>query len=311
MTSQAAVCLPIASAATAYDYWELLKPRVMSLVVFTGFVGLLLAPGPIHPVMVVASVLCIAVGSGAAGAINMWYERDIDALMERTKNRPLPQGRIQPGEALGFGVTLAVGSVLVMYTLVNFWSAFYLALAILFYVGVYTIWLKRGTPQNIVIGGAAGALPPVIGWASVMNGTTLLPWILFSIIFLWTPPHFWALALYRHEDYAKANIPILPVVAGAETTKNKILLYILILIPLSLFPVYQGDLGMIYGGIALILGILFLALGIYVKRSQNPRNGLRLFFYSIVYLFLLFAAMVGDKFIKSSLAFSAISFVLC
>lgn len=174
--------------STANDYWSLLKPRVMSLVVFTGIAGLLLAPGAIHPFIALTAILCIAVGSGAAGAINMWYERDIDACMDRTKGRPLPQGKIQPGEALGFGVTLAVGSVIVMYTLVNFWAAFYLMVAILFYVFVYTIWLKRLTPQNIVIGGAAGALPPVIGWAAVMNETSLFSWVLFGIIFLWTPP---------------------------------------------------------------------------------------------------------------------------
>jgi heme o synthase len=208
------------STPSAEDYWNLLKPCVMSLVVFTGVVGLLLAPGTIHPLIGFAAILCIAVGSGAAGAINMWYERDIDALMDRTKNRPLPQGRLQPGEALGFGVTLALGSVLAMYTLVNFWAAFYLAVAILFYVFVYTIFLKRRTPQNIVIGGAAGALPPVIGWAAVMNQTSLLPWILFGIIFLWTPPHFWALALYRSEDYKRANVPMLPVVGGIEGTKK-------------------------------------------------------------------------------------------
>ncbi len=284
------------SSSTAGDYWHLLKPRVMSLVVFTGIVGLLLAPRSIHPVIAFAAILCIAVGSGAAGAINMWYERDIDGVMERTKDRPLPQGRMQPGEALGFGLTLAIGSVLVMYTLVNFWAAFYLAFAILFYVFVYTIWLKRITPQNIVIGGAAGALPPVIGWASVMNETSLFPWTLFLIVFLWTPPHFWALALYRHEDYAKAKIPMLPLVSGLKATKNQILFYIFSLILVTLFPVYQGDLGYFYGSISLILGFFFLKLGFKVKGSQDPKDGLRLFFYSIVYLFFLFLAMVGDKY---------------
>lgn len=283
------------SSATAGDYWHLLKPRVMSLVVFTGIVGLLVAPGSIHPIIALAAILCIAVGSGAAGALNMWYERDIDALMDRTKDRPLPQGKIQPGEALGFGLTLAIGSVIVMYTLVNFWAAFYLAGAILFYVIVYTIWLKRITPQNIVIGGAAGALPPVIGWAAVMNETALLPWVLFGIIFLWTPAHFWALALFRHEDYAKAKIPMLPVVSGLEATKNQIIIYILGLILLTLYPVYHGDFSLMYGGIALVLGLVFLAFGIKVKRSQESKEGVRLFFYSIVYLFLLFASMVLDK----------------
>lgn len=283
------------SPATAEDYWKLLKPRVMSLVVFTGIVGLLLAPGPIHPVIAIAGILCIAVGSGAAGALNMWYERDLDAVMDRTKERPLPQGKIQPGEALGFALTLAGGAVIVMYVLVNFWAAFYLAGAILFYVFVYTIWLKRETPQNIVIGGAAGALPPVIGYAAVMNETSFFAWVLFGIIFLWTPPHFWALALSRHEDYVKAKIPMLPVVAGLEATKNHILFYILVLIPLTLLPVYLKDLGVFYGSIASLLGLIFLILGVRLKLSQDPREGLRLFVYSIVYLFLLFSAMVGDK----------------
>ncbi len=287
---------PLESPATAEDYWQLLKPRVMSLVVFTGIVGLLLAPGPIHPVIAIGAILCIAVGSGAAGALNMWYERDIDAMMNRTKDRPLPQGKIQPGEALGFGLTLAIGSVVVMYTLVNFWAAFYLAGAILFYVFIYTILLKRMTSQNIVIGGAAGALPPVIGWAAVMNETALLPWVLFGIIFFWTPAHFWALALFRHEDYTKAKIPMLPVVSGLEATKNQILIYILGLIPLTLYPVYHGDFDLVYGGVALVLGLVFLAFGIKVKRSQESKEGVRLFFYSILYLFLLFGAMVLDKY---------------
>ncbi|MBS0272591.1 MAG: protoheme IX farnesyltransferase [Proteobacteria bacterium] len=284
------------SRGASEDYWQLLKPRVMSLVVFTGIVGLLLAPGSIHPVIAIAAILCIAVGSGAAGAINMWYERDLDALMKRTKDRPLPQGRIQPGEALGFGITLAMGTVLVMYTLVNFLAAFYLALAILFYVFVYTIWLKRRTSQNIVIGGAAGALPPVIGWAAVMNETSLLPWILFGIIFLWTPPHFWALALYRHDDYRIANIPMLPVVAGIKVTKNQMLIYIFALLQLSLLPVYLGDMGFFYGGAALSLGVLFFILGAQVRWSRDPKDGLRLFYYSIFYLFLLFIAMLVDRF---------------
>lgn len=283
------------SPATASDYWQLLKPRVMSLVVFTGIAGLLLAPGSIHPFIALVAILCIAVGSGAAGAINMWYERDIDILMDRTKGRPLPQGKIQPGEALGFGATLAVGSVIVMYILVNFWAAFYLMGAILFYVFVYTIWLKRLTPQNIVIGGAAGALPPVIGWAAVMNETSLFPWVLFGIIFLWTPPHFWALALDRHQDYRHANIPMLPLIVGAEKTKNQILVYIVLLFCLTLFPVYQGNLGFIYGGSAFVLGLLFLGLGIKLKYYQDSKDGLRLFFYSIFYLFLLFTAMIVDK----------------
>lgn len=287
--------LQIQSTSSAEDYWNLLKPRVMSLVVFTGVVGLLLAPGIIHPIIGFAAILCISVGSGAAGAINMWYERDIDALMDRTKGRPLPQGHLQPGEALGFGVTLAFGSVLVMYTLVNFWAAFYLALAILFYVFVYTIFLKRRTPQNIVVGGAAGALPPVIGWAAVMNETSLLPWILFGIIFLWTPPHFWALALYRPEDYKRANVPMLPIVGGIESTKNQILLYTCALVLLSFLPLYLGNFSWIYGGVSLGLGLVFVGGALKVKYSSMPSDSLRLFFYSISYLFLLFTAMLIDR----------------
>jgi protoheme IX farnesyltransferase len=285
----------ISYKSSADDYWRLLKPRVMSLVVFTGICGLLLAPGEIHPFIGLTAILCLAVGSGAAGAINMWYERDIDALMDRTKNRPLPQGKLAPGEALGFGMTLAIGSVVVMYTLVNFWAAFYLMIAILFYVLVYTIWLKRLTPQNIVIGGAAGALPPVIGWAAVMNETSLFPWILCGIIFLWTPPHFWALALCKHQDYTRAKVPMLPLVVGEKKTKTHILLYIGLLFLLTLLPFAREDLGLFYGGSAFILGISFLGLGVRLKFTSDPHYGMRVFFYSIFYLFLLFSAMIVDK----------------
>lgn len=291
----ALTCSSLESPATAEDYWHLLKPRVMTLVVFTGIVGLLLAPGSLHPIIALAAILCIAIGSGAAGALNMWYERDIDALMERTKTRPLPQGKLKPGEALGFGLTLALGSVLVMYVLVNFWAAFYLGFAILFYVLVYTIGLKRLTPQNIVIGGAAGALPPVIGWAAVMNETSFFSWVLCGIIFLWTPAHFWALALVRYEDYAKAKLPMLPVVSGVEKTKNHILFYILILFSLTLLPFYRGDLGSLYGSAAFILGLVFIGFGIKVKISQDLQKGMQLFIYSIVYLFLLFSSMIVDR----------------
>jgi heme o synthase len=276
-------------------YWSLLKPRVMSLVVFTGIVGLYLAPGSISLPKALIAIVCIALGSGAAGALNMWYERDVDALMERTKNRPLPQGKIQPAHALLFALILAVGSVFLMAVAVNTLSAFYLASAILFYTLVYTVSLKRRTSQNIVIGGAAGALPPLIGWAAVMNETMLLPWILFGIIFLWTPPHFWALALYQNEDYKRAKIPMLPVVAGVKTTKNHILIYIIALVALSVSPVFLGDLGVLYGAIALVLGLLFIGLGLKLQASSDPKEGWRLFLFSIFYLFLLFVAMVGDK----------------
>ncbi len=277
---------------TLETYFSLLKPRVMSLVVFTGLVGLLVAPGHIPFYKVAIAICCLAMGSGAAGALNMWYERDIDALMERTKRRPLPQAKINPKDALLFALALAGLSVGGMYTFVNSCAAFYLAFAILFYVGVYTVWLKRCTPQNIVIGGAAGALPPVIGWAAVMNETALLPWILWGIIFLWTPPHFWALALYRNEDYRRANVPMLPVIAGCDTTKNHILLYSIALVSLTLLPVFLGELGLFYGSVAGVLGLILIRLGLKLKGSFDPKEGLHLFFFSIVYLFLLFLSML-------------------
>jgi len=274
----------------------------MSLVVFTGIVGLYLAPGHISLLKAVIAVVCIALGSGAAGALNMWYERDVDALMERTKNRPLPQGKVQPHHALIFALILAGGSVFLMAILINTLSAFYLASAILFYTLVYTMSLKRRTPQNIVIGGAAGALPPLIGWAAVMNETTLLPWILFGIIFLWTPPHFWALALYQSDDYKRAEIPMLPVVAGVKTTKNHILIYIVALVALSVSPVFLGELSFLYGAVAFVLGLLFIGLGFKLQASSDPKEGWRLFLFSIFYLFLLFVAMLGDKVFAEALA---------
>jgi len=244
-----------ASDAGVGDYFALLKPRVMSLVVFTGFSGLYLAPGSLHPVLAVTAVLCIALGAGAAGAINMWYDRDIDVLMSRTRMRPVADGRIEPGVALGFGVSLAVASVGLMGLAINLTAAALLALTILFYVFVYTMWLKRRTPQNIVIGGAAGALPPVIGWAAVTGGIDLLPIILFMIVFIWTPPHFWALALYRSGDYEAAGVPMLPVVAGRDETRRQILLYSLVLVPLTLIPSLLGLAGVIYGVGAALLGV--------------------------------------------------------
>src|SRR5215471_161433 len=217
-------------AAELGDWIALLKPRVMTLVVFTGLIGLLIAPGHLHPVLAFTAVLCIAVAAGACGAINMWYDRDIDTIMRRTRNRPIPAGRIEPGAALGYGITLAAGSVIMMGLAVNLAAASVLALSIAFYVFVYTIWLKRRTPQNIVIGGAAGAFPPVIGWAAVTGSLSLAPLVLVGIIFLWTPPHFWALSLYRVHDYARARIPMLPVVKGKDETRRQILLYPVVLI---------------------------------------------------------------------------------
>ncbi len=283
--------------AGAGDFVRLLKPRVMSLVLFTAFVGLMLAPGPIHPVIAVTALLCIAVGAGASGAINMWYDADIDALMARTCARPVPAGRIAPGEALGFGVTLAVGAVLVMGLLVDPVAALLLAFTIVFYVFVYTMWLKRRTPWNIVIGGAAGAFPPMIGWAAVGGEIGLGALVLFAIIFMWTPPHFWALSLYRAGDYAEAGVPMLPVVAGTEETRRQIWIYSLLLVPLTLAPVAIGIASWIYALGALGLGGLFLALAWRVRRAgdADARAPRRLFAYSILYLFLIFALLLGER----------------
>jgi protoheme IX farnesyltransferase len=280
------------------DFFALLKPRVMSLVVFSGLAGLLVAPGHLHPVLAAVAILCIAIGAGASGAINMWYERDLDALMKRTMNRPLPAGRMEPGAALGFGATLAVGSVIVMGLAVNWVAAVLLALATAFYVFVYTIWLKRRTPQNIVIGGAAGAFPPMIGWAAVTGDVSLMPILLFAIIFMWTPPHFWALALYRSGDYARAGVPMLPVVAGARETKRQILLYSLLLVPLAVSPWPLGYAGPLFVAASIILGRVCLACAIAGWRDKSERAeqpARRLFAFSILYLFLLFAALVADN----------------
>ncbi len=279
------------------DYWQLLKPRVMSLVVFIGFAGLIVAPGHIHPALALTTILCIAIGAGAAGCINMWYERDIDAMMSRTKNRPIPAGRIEPGAALGFGVSLALGSVVVQGLAVNILSALLLAASILFYVFVYTIWLKRKTPQNIVIGGASGAFPPIIGWTAVANSIDAMPLAMFLLVFLWTPPHFWALALYKSQDYARAGIPMLPVVVGAERTKKQIFLYSLSLLPASLLPFYLGQAGAAYGLFAALLSGLF---GLFAWRllgapkADSEKYAKLLFGYSIVYLFLIFTALIMD-----------------
>lgn len=283
------------------DFLALLKPRVMSLVVFTGFAGLMAAPGTLHPVLAVVAVLCIAIGSGAAGAINMWYDRDIDAIMTRTATRPIPQGRIAADDALGFGVVLAVGSVMVMGLAVNYVAAGLLAGAILFYVFVYTIWLKRRTPQNIVIGGAAGAFPPMIGWAAVTGDVGLGALALFALIFFWTPPHFWALALYRSGDYEKAGVPMLPVVAGPVETKKQILLYTVLLIPLALGPVWVGAAGWFYGVPALVLSVAFLGFAIAVWRDETDCAAKRMFAFSILYLFALFAFLIADTTVLGAL----------
>ncbi len=278
----------------AVDFMALLKPRVMSLVVFTGLTGLVLAPGQLHPVIAGVALLCIALGAGASGAINMWYDADIDAVMSRTRLRPIPAGRVSAGDALGFGTALAIGSVAMMGLFVNWAAAALLALTIAFYVFVYTMWLKRLTPQNIVIGGAAGAFPPMIGWAAVTGDIGLLPVLLFAIVFMWTPPHFWALALYRSEDYRKAGVPMLPVVAGPAATRRQIVLYSALLWPLTLAPTLLGVAGLVYGAGAFLLGAVFMAMAVQVLRSEDARPAMRLFGYSILYLFLLFALLLVE-----------------
>ncbi len=296
MTDLATSPLSTTAATPAVrDYVALLKPRVMSLVVFTGFVGLYLAPGNLHPVLAGVAVLCIAVGAGAAGAINMWYDRDIDALMRRTRSRPLPAGRMAPGDALGFGCALAGASVLVMGLGLNWSAAALLALTIAFYVFVYTIWLKRRTPQNIVIGGAAGAFPPIVGWAAVTGHVDLSALALFAIIFFWTPPHFWALSLYRAGDYAKAGVPMLPVVSGSRETKKQMLAYTVALWPVALAPVLLSVAGWLYGAAALLLSALFTLMAVRVWRDTTDRSSKEMFAYSVLYLFLLFAFLVIDR----------------
>ncbi len=285
----------LADHSSAGDYFALLKPRVMSLVIFTAFAGMVIAPNSLHPVLALVALLCISVGAGAAGAINMWYDRDIDAGMQRTRNRPIPAGRVEPASALIFGIVLAVASVLVMAVAVNLVAAALLASAIGFYIFIYTIWLKRRTPQNIVIGGAAGAFPPMIGWAAMTGEVNLIAVLLFAIIFMWTPPHFWALALYRASDYAKVGVPMLPVVAGARATKLQILLYTLGLIPLTLAPYVIGFSGIFYGLVALLLGAGFMLCAVWVWFDRTDRSARRMFAFSILYLFLLFSVLVADS----------------
>jgi len=287
------------SAAEVADFVALMKPRVMSLVVFTAFVGLLLAPGHLHPVLGFAALLCIAVGAGAAGALNMWYDADIDAVMTRTARRPIPAGRVLPGEALGFGATLAAGSVVMLGLAANWFAAGLLAFNIFFYTVIYTVWLKRSTPQNIVIGGAAGAFPPMIGWAAVTGGVALESVLLFLIIFLWTPPHFWALSLLRSGEYARAGIPMLPVVAGRAETKRQILLYTGVLVPVSLAPWLLGYAGLLYGIVAVAAGVFLalLAYRVWAAPEGRPADlaARRLFGFSILYLFALFAGLLADR----------------
>ncbi len=277
------------------DYAVLLKPRVMSLVVFTGCVGMVLAPTGTDFATAIAAVLCIALGAGSAGAINMWYDRDIDRVMTRTMHRPLPAGRLESRTALLFGTTLAVGSVAAMAVLVNFLAAALLALTVVYYVFVYTIWLKRRTPQNIVIGGAAGAFPPMIGWAAASGEIGGGAVILFAIIFLWTPPHSWALALFRKGDYDRAGVPMLPVVAGETATRRQILAYSSLLVIATLLPVAVGMSGLIYGMAAGVLGAIFLHHAVQVARGTDMEAPKALFLFSILYLFLIFAGLVADR----------------
>ncbi len=281
------------------DYFALLKPRVMSLVVFTAFVGLMIAPGALHPVIGFTALLAIAIGSGAAGALNMWFDADIDAVMRRTAMRPVPAGRVAASEALAIGVILSVGSVAVLGLITNWIAAALLALTIVFYVVVYTMWLKRLTPQNIVIGGAAGAMPPVIGWAAVTGGISVESALLFAIIFLWTPPHFWALSLYRSDDYRRAGVPMLPVVRGVKETKRQILLYSIILGIFAPAPALIGMATPIYGVLAAALGVLFVWLAWQTWRmaddDREMRPARRLFGFSLLYLFLLFAILLVEQ----------------
>lgn len=276
------------------DYIALLKPRVMSLVVFSGFAGMYLAPGSIHPFLGFIAIFCIALAAGSAGAINMWYDRDIDAVMSRTRLRPIPKGHIVPDEALAFGLTLALFSVMLMGLALNWLAAAWLAFTIFFYVVIYTIWLKRRTPQNIVIGGAAGAFPPLVGWLAVTGEMNIFPWILVLLIFLWTPPHFWALALFKSGDYAKAGVPMLPVVRGEAATKRQMLLYSFALLPTSLIPVFWG-IGAIYWIPVLFLSLGMIGLNIAVLREENYGYAKRMFGYSIFYLFALLSLLILEK----------------
>ena len=285
----------VVDGGTVGDYIALLKPRVMSLVIFTAFVGYVLAPGALHPVLGAIAILAVAVGAGASGAINMWYDRDIDAVMARTKGRPIPAGRVNADEALAFGVVLSIGSVVVMGLAVNWLAAGLLALTIGYYVFFYTMWLKRRTPQNIVVGGAAGAFPPMIGWAAATGEVSIESLVLFAIIFMWTPPHFWALALYRSGDYRAAGVPMLPVVAGRAETRRQIVIYSVLLAPLGVAPWWLGFAGPFYGSVAAVLGGVFLLGAVRVWRDDQERHCRQLFGFSILYLFAIFAMLLVDR----------------
>ena len=290
----------ISSRSTVGDYISLLKPRVMLLAVFTSLCGLWVAPTSIHPFLFVLSIFCISLGAGAAGAINMWFDRDIDSLMERTKKRPIPVGKIEAENALGFGVMLSVTSVLILGLSVNYLAAFLLAFSIFFYIFIYTIWLKRRTPQNIVIGGAAGAFPPVIGWVCSTGQLDIYPLILFLLIFIWTPPHFWALALYKDIEYSKAKVPMLPVVSGQRNTKIQILIYSVLLLIVSAMPYFFNYAGVFYLMTSIILGCIFLYLAFKTFQSDDKKKtpfAPSLFKFSIIYLYLIFSSLVIDSYL--------------
>jgi heme o synthase len=298
----AAAAVPVRDAASVRDYLILLKPRVMSLVLFTAFVGMALAPGTLHPVLRAIALFAIAVGAGAAACLNMWYDADIDTHMLRTRHRPVPQGRIMAPDALAFGGTLAFFAVMVMGFAANYVAAGLLAFTIGFYLFVYTMWLKRRTPLNIVIGGAAGALPPLVGWAAVSGGVTLEPLLLFLIIFLWTPPHSWALALFREGDYAKVGVPMMPVVAGLRSTAWQILVYSVLLFAASLLPLAFHFSGIVYALAAVPAGLVFLALSLRLVLARNDRPLLErrargLFGFSLLYLALVFAGLLAERWI--------------
>lgn len=302
MTAQAAPAVhPL--PADWRDFFALTKPRVMTLVIFTGLCGLLAAPGPVNPLIGFTAILCIAIGAGGSAALNQWWEADLDALMKRTADRPLPSGRMQRHSALSFGLILALASVFVMAVAVSWLAALILAISIVYYSVVYTIWLKPRTPQNIVIGGGAGAFPPMIGWIAATGEITLMPILLFAIIFFWTPPHFWALALFVETDYAKAGIPMMPVVAGHHSTRRQILVYAVLLLPLSLAPFWFAEAGAVYGASALLLSAAFLLLSLRVAvfrgdaTDMDMRPEKRLFAFSVIYLFALFGALVADRWI--------------
>jgi protoheme IX farnesyltransferase len=311
-TAQTSAKSHAAAPARWQDYVQLLKPRVMSLVVFTGLTGLVCADKPVNPILGAVAILCIAVGAGASASLNMWYDADIDAKMRRTRSRPVPAGRVQGADALALGVVLSIFSVMLMGMALNWLAAGLLAFTIFFYAVVYTVWLKRWTAQNIVIGGLAGALPPVIGWAAASGSAPLNAWLLCAIIFMWTPPHFWALSLYTREDYAKAGVPMMPVVAGAASTRRQILVYSLLFLPFALAPAFSGLGGAAYLAVAGAGGLVFLLLAARLARSHageaagertddglygvrpGAKDARNLFAFSILYLTLLFATLLGE-----------------